>query len=279
MGVAEGGKAFDAGHGGLYLVSSRPMKLAVQMYTLRDETKTPEALDVALEKVARLGYEGVQLSAIGAWDDGRIDAVGIRTMLDRYGLVCCATHRPLQRLLDQTEEEIAIHRTLDCDYAAIGSIANDYGFEPEGYRRFLQDASPAIHEFAAADIRFGFHNHALAFRDRGQDRYDLLIDRSDLMLEIDVYWVAVAGLDPAALLRRAAGRIPAVHLKDLEILGWEPPAFAPVGEGNLDWTPILDACRSGGTEWLIVEQDVCRRDPFDCLASSHRYLSARLGSS
>lgn len=252
------------------------MKPAVQMYTLRDHTGTPQELDASLAKVAEMGYPAVQLSAIGAWDKGLIDAAGIRAMLDRHGLVCCATHRPLSRLKRDVEEEIEIHKTLGCDYVAVGSIAGDYGLETAGYRRFLVNIEPSIQRLKEEGIRFGFHNHALEFRQRGRDHYDLLLDEPDLMLEIDVYWVAVAGLDPAALLRRAAGRIPAVHLKDLEVTGWEPPTFAPIGEGNLDWDAILDACRTGGTEWLIVEQDVCRRDPFDCLASSLAFISAKV---
>ncbi len=248
------------------------MTPAVQMYTLRDRTKTVEELDASLGKVAAMGYPAVQLSAIGAWDAGLIDAPGLKAMLERHGLVCCATHRPLNRLWENTDEEIAIHRTLGCGYVAVGSIAGDYGMEPSSYRRFLDDFRPAIARFKAAGIAFGYHNHALEFRQRGREHYDLLLEEPDLQLEVDVYWVAVAGLSPADLLRRLAGRIPAVHLKDLEVIGWEPPTFAPVGEGNLDWTAILHACRAGGTEWLIVEQDVCRRDPFDCLESSLRHL-------
>lgn len=250
------------------------MKPAAQMYTLRDSTKTPEDLDATLGRVAAMGYPAVQLSAIGAWDAGLLDAASLRAMLDRHGLGCCATHRPLKRLLGATEEEIETHRTLGCDYVAVGSIAGDYGMEPDSYRRFLDEFRPVIAAFKAAGIRFGFHNHALEFRRRGVDHYDLLLGEPELQLEVDVYWMAVAGLDPAALLRRAAGRIAAVHLKDLEVVGWESPTYAPVGEGNLDWDAILAACREGGTEWAIVEQDVCRRDPFDCLGSSLRFLRA-----
>ena len=246
------------------------------MYTLRDFTKTPEDLDSTLGKVAAIGYPAVQLSAVGAWDAGLIDAAGVRALLDKHGLACCATHRPTKRLLEATDEEIAIHRTLGCDYVAVGSIAGDYGMEPASYARFLEDFRPVIAPMKAAGIRFGFHNHALEFRRRGVEHYDLLLAEPELQLEIDVYWVAVAGLDPAKLLRRAAGRILAVHLKDLEVLGWEAPTFAPVGEGNLDWGLILEACRTGGTEWAIVEQDTCRRDPFDCLASSYRFLQGLL---
>ena len=32
--------------------------------------------------------------------------------------------------------------------------------------------------------------------------------------------------------------------------------------------------KRAGVEWYAVEQDTCRRDPFDCLRSSFDYLSA-----
>ena len=48
--------------------------------------------------------------------------------------------------------------------------------------------------------------------------------------------------------------------------------MAEVGEGNLNWPAILDACKATGAEWYIVEQDTCQRDPFESLAISLRNL-------
>lgn len=45
---------------------------------------------------------------------------------------------------------------------------------------------------------------------------------------------------------------------------------AEVGEGNLDWSAIFDACAKAGTRWLIVEQEECAGDPFASLAISRR---------
>ncbi len=256
------------------------MKPAVQMYTLREFTKTPEALDEALRQVAAIGYPAVQLSAVGAWDAGLLTTEELRSMLDRHGLVCCATHRPVDRFLNHLEEEVEVHRTLGCGYTAVGSIGAEFGLDLNAYNRFASHFVPVIMDLNKAGVLFGYHNHAHEFMHQHNSRtplYDVLFDVPNLMLEIDTYWVAVAGHSPQALLERAAGRIPAIHLKDLEIVGWEGAKFAPVGEGNLDWDAIVEACRSGGTEWAIVEQDTCRRDPFDCLASSYRFLSAQLG--
>jgi sugar phosphate isomerase/epimerase len=69
-----------------------------------------------------------------------------------------------------------------------------------------------------------------------------------------------------------------VHVKDKEVIPGEGPVMAPVGEGNLNWPRILDVCEKGGIEWYVVEQDTCRRDPFDCLRSSYEYLSTLLST-
>jgi sugar phosphate isomerase/epimerase len=48
--------------------------------------------------------------------------------------------------------------------------------------------------------------------------------------------------------------------------------FAEVGEGNLNWVKIIEACKQNGVNNLAVEQDICRGDPFDSLGISYRNL-------
>jgi len=259
------------------------MRIAAQMYTLRDFTGTAEAFEDALRMLHGIGYEGVQLSAVGCMNGEcpELDAAAAREMLNRHGLLCCATHRPWRSLLEDTSSEIAFHHALGCDYTAIGGLWGEYDDTVDEYRRFVRDAEPMIATLKQAGIRFGYHNHSHEFvRDPSglHPAYDVLLSEGgpDLKLEVDTYWVAHAGISPASLLRRATGRIEVVHLKDREVVPKEGPVMAPVGEGLLDWDEILAACREGGTEWLVVEQDVCRRDPFDCLASSFDFLSSRL---
>lgn len=256
------------------------MRIAAQMYTLRDQTTTATGLEDALVTLHGIGYEGVQLSAVGCMNGEapEVDAKRARELLDANGLICCATHRPIQRLLRATEEEIEFHKALGCGYVAIGGIGWDYGDTPDAYRRFLDDARPMIAALKAEGIRFGYHNHAYEFirnPETGRPCYEILVEEPDLQLEIDTYWVADAGLDPVGLLARCAGRIDVIHAKDREVVSKDGPVMAPVGEGLLDWDGIWQACVGGGTEWFVVEQDVCRRDPYECLASSYEFLTAR----
>lgn len=253
-------------------------KLAVQMFTVREFTKTRSDLAETFRRIRGIGYPAVQISAVGAMggDSPEVSAADARKMLDDNGLRCIATHRGWDPLKNQTDAEIEFHHTLGCDYVAVGSMPGAYA-GPDGYRRWLSEARPMAAKLAAAGIRFGYHNHAFEFeRIGGESLYDILIrgGAPDIMLELDVYWAQHAGWDPVRVIEAAHGRLPVVHVKDKEIAAGEP-VMAPIGEGNLDWPEIIPALDTAGCEWYAVEQDECRRDPFDCLRSSYEYLAGR----
>ena len=81
-------------------------------------------------------------------------------------------------------------------------------------------------------------------------------------------------MNPADFISGLGKRAMAVHFKDLSINPEKDFAqeMAEVGEGNLDWNAIISACQNAGTKWALVEQDICRRDPFESLRISYEYL-------
>ncbi len=257
-------------------------KLAVQLYTVRDHTNTAADFAETLRQISAIGYTAVQVSAVGAMggETPEVDAATARRMLDDHGLRCIATHRPWDQLVNATAAEIDFHQTLGCDYVAIGGIP-DSDHTIESFRAFAKEAETLIEKLKPAGIRFGHHNHSLEFHRperHGPTLEDVLIDEAtpDLMLELDLYWIEHAGLNCVRILERCHGRVPVIHLKDKEVIaGTNDTRMAPIGEGHLDWSAILPACRAAGVDWYAVEQDNCYRDPFDCLRSSYEYLSAQ----
>jgi len=255
-------------------------KLAVQMFTVRGHTKTAAELADTLNKISEIGYNSVQLSAVGAMqgENPEVNATEAKRMLDDHGLSCIATHRPWPALLNDTENEIEFHKELDCNYVAIGGIPGDmYNPTADGYRQFLRDAEKVISRLKKEGIQFGHHNHSHEFTktsSQGPRLEDIIINEGgeDLMLELDLYWIQNAGVNPERILERSRGRVPVIHLKDKEVIPEEGPVMAPIGEGNMDWQHIIPACEDAGVKWYAVEQDTCRRDPFDCLKSSYDFL-------
>jgi sugar phosphate isomerase/epimerase len=255
-------------------------KVAAQLYTVRDYTQDAASLATTLERVAKIGYRAVQFSAVGAMqgDSPSVTAKEARRLLDDNGLKCIATHRDFDALVNDADREIDYHHALGCNYAAIGMLPENYRRTGvDGYRQWLSDARVTMAKLKAAGIAFGYHNHALEFirsTDRTECGYEVFVSEggADLQMEMDVYWVHHAGADPIRWIERLAGRLSVVHIKDKEVVEWDG-IMAPIGEGNMDWLRIIASLDKAGTDWYCVEQDVCRRDPFDCLRSSFEYLS------
>ena len=245
-------------------------QIAAQLYTVREFAKTPDQLARTLRRVRQLGYVAVQVSAIGPIDPGEL-----ARLLDGEGLACCATHTAFDRLRDDPVGVVADHRRWGCEHVAIG------GHFPKApttadWDRFADEFNAVAAKYAGSGLRLGYHNHSheLATFD-GRTALARLVDRLDpsIFIEIDTYWIAHGGGDPAAWIAALPGRVPCVHLKDLGIAYPSDVQMREVGAGNLNWPAVLAACQSAATRWHIVEQDNCNgRDPFDCLGESLRNL-------
>ena len=244
-------------------------QLAAQLYTVRDFTNTPAEIATTMKKVKQLGYDAVQCSALGT-----INPHELKSIVDGEGLTICATHTDYERMRDEPQAVIDEHNLWGCKHAAIGGLPQAYR-SAEGYARFAKEASSVAKRLAEGGLTFSYHNHSFELeRFNGRTGLEILYEDSDpkyFNSELDTYWIQHGGGDPAAWIRGLKGRAYIVHLKDMAMDG-RTQLFAEVGEGNLNWSAILDACKEAGVDWYIVEQDTCQRDPFESLGISLRNL-------
>ncbi|WP_324716786.1 methyltransferase domain-containing protein [Carboxydochorda subterranea] len=248
-------------------------RIAAQLYTLREMLRTPEEIGQILRQVKAAGYDVVELSGLGP-----VDPQHLRDMLQAAGLAVCSTHNSWERLRAEPEAVLRELRLWGATYTAVASMPPSYRHEA-GYHRFAAELNELAAQYAREGVRLAYHNHSFEFERFGaRSGMQILLDQAThYALELDTYWVQHGGADPAAWIRRAAGKLPAVHLKDMTILDGVQ-AMAEVGEGNLEWPAILSACQEAGVEWYVVEQDVCRRPPLESLAISRRNLERLPGT-
>jgi len=244
-------------------------QLGVQLYTLREFTKTPADIAATLKRVKKMGYDGVQCSALGP-----IDPKELANILTGEGLSCLATHVPIDRLEKEPQKVIDEHKLWGCKYTAIG------GFFPkeattQTWVDFAAKFNAIARKFDGSGLAVGYHNHSheLSHYDE-KPALTILMEHfaKSIWMEIDTYWITHGGGDPAAWIARCRGRIPAVHLKDMLIKLDRTQYMEEVGEGNLNWPSILQACKEAKVEHILVEQDICHRDPFDSLENSRKNL-------
>ncbi len=264
--------------------------LAAQLYTIRGFTKTRADFAESMRKIREIGYRVVQVSSVGD-----IGNAFIKSVCDDNGLAICNTHVAVDQLQNDIEGVIAQHELWDCRHVAIGGMPLELRDSEAGFRSFAAIANGIGERLADAGLTFSYHNHSFEFiKFGGRSALDIFFDETDpryVRAELDTYWIQHGGADPIAWIDRMAGRMPVIHLKDMVMLpvphppapsptgrdsGWEPPqqAMAEVGEGNLNFPGILEACQRAGVEFYAVEQDICQRDPFESLAISYRNLRA-----
>ena len=243
------------------------IKIGAQMYTAREFCKTPADIAKSCAKVKAMGYDGIQASGMGP-----IDPAELKRILDGEGLECAASHISLDRMKNETQAAIDEHHILGCKYTAIGGFfpkAEDWSLAL--WEKFVADYNEVAAKFAGSGLSIGYHNHSheLAPAD-GVKPMDLLIQKLDrsVWIEIDTYWIAHGGSDPAAYIEKVAGRIPCVHFKDLTITAKREHKMTEIGDGNLNWPRICNAVRNAGSEWVLVERDSGELDPFASLKRS-----------
>jgi len=246
--------------------------IAAQMYTCRDFTDTLEELDETFGKLAGIGYEAVQLSAIGA----EHTAEQMKDLLDSHGLIACATHSSFPDLRDNPDEQVEYHKAIDCEYTVTGGWEKDLASEAD-WIAFARQATEVGRRLKSMGLSYGYHNHSHEFEKFGErTAMEILYEESDpefVFAEIDTYWVQHGGASPVVWINKLADRLPLLHLKDMEMRGREQ-LYAEVGEGNLDWEGIIAAAQDAGVKWYIVEQDICQRDPFESLEISFNNMKA-----
>lgn len=242
-------------------------KLAAQLYTLRDVMRTPEQIDIGFARLSADGWQAVQASGLGPIEPARL-----RETADRHGLNICATHNSLERLLCDLDNLLREHEVLGCRYMGLGAMPDEYRGSREGFEAFAGTISPIAARIRDAGRVFVYHNHHFEFARFGAvTGMDILLQNfgDAVQFEPDTYWVQAGGGDVVAWLGKLAGRIDVVHFKDMVYVPEEgQQAMAEVGEGNLNWPGIMAACAEGFVRWHVVEQDVCRRDPFESLKLS-----------
>ncbi len=255
------------------------MKLGAQLFTIRKQCGTNEMWEASLKRIADIGYRYIQLTAKPDYDVDHMVEI-----CKRYGLEVVVTHNGTDAILHDTQTVIENHKKLGCDRIGIGSIPGfRKGFSGERVEDFLRDFAPAVQKIREAGMVFSYHNHDMEFArldDKSRTYLDYICEHfsaQEMVVTLDTYWVQAGGGDPASWIRKLKGRTPCVHFKDMVYDPVEEKIhIAPIGEGNMNYDAIIEACLECGVEYGLVELDDCYgEDPFACLERSYKYLSTR----
>jgi sugar phosphate isomerase/epimerase len=110
-------------------------------------------------------------------------------------------------------------------------------------------------ECKKAGLILAYHNHDAEFKNvEGVVPYDEFLSKlsPDTKMELDLAWVAKAGVDPVALFKKNPGRFPIWHVKDFD---QDFKNLQPVGKGVIDFKTIFANANLAGLDIPFVEHD------------------------
>ncbi|MBL4580648.1 MAG: sugar phosphate isomerase/epimerase [Gammaproteobacteria bacterium] len=221
--------------------------VGLQLYTLRNELS--QDFEGTLAHVAELGYKEMEFAGYY----GR-SASEVRGILDQNGMTSPAAHIQLQALRDDLEGEVERAAILGQKYLVVPILPESQRNITE-YHRTADYLNRAGEVCKQAGIKMGYHNHNFEFEEiDGQIPYDILLDETDADLvdmELDLYWIRYAGVDPIPYFKNHPGRFSMLHVKDMDEFG----RIADVGSGEIDFAEIFSHVDTAGFKHFFVEHD------------------------
>lgn len=271
----------------------KKLPVGVQVYSVRDDAA--KDFKGTMQAIKDMGYDCVELAGLYG-----MEPAAIRAALDAVGIPALSAHVPYAELVADIPGTVAAYVTIGCKYIAVPYLMDEDRPGTPAFPQVMENIAKIGEECNKQGITLLYHNHDFEFVRLEDGRYGLdtlyeTVPASLLQTELDTCWVNVAGEDPAAYIRKYAGRCPVVHLKDFfmdrenkpeqmyELIGVEKKArdrgsfeFRPVGYGLQDMPSILAAAVESGASYVVVEQDMSvGRTPMEAIRMSREYLKSQ----
>ncbi len=271
---------------GLYSCGSlnfkdRNKRLGIQLYTVRDAiSENPEK---TLERLAGSGFTELEIYGYNGSFFGKTKNE-FQAILKNTGLKVISSHHTTGilhaekgTLLNRWEQSVDDLHAIGAKYMVCSYLFPEERTE-DNYRKLpeLLNRSGEITE--QAGIRMAYHNHDFEFEkfDETKNIYDFILENSssDLVkMELDLYWISKAGLDPLIYFEKYPKRFPLWHVKDMKA---GTKDFSEIGNGTIDFERIFEAKEKAGLEHWFLEQDSSDKDIFESIKISRDYITENI---
>ena len=252
--------------GGLAMNPSEFLKkktmIGIQLYTLRDDIV--KDVKGVISTIAAAGYREVE--TYGLSSDEQFFGLSVKDfaqLLKSHNIKSPSGHYMPSEMLfnkgngDDVKMLCDVGHTLGHQYIVIPYLEEGKRKTIDQYKALAERMNKAGEICKAANLQLAYHNHDFEFLQiNGQRGYDILMNDTDkdlLKLELDLYWVVRAGLDPLDLFKQQPGRFPMVHVKDMDKA--DRTLNTEIGNGSIDFKPIIANAKLGGIKHYYLEQE------------------------
>jgi sugar phosphate isomerase/epimerase len=261
----------------------RASNLGVQLYTVRDTIEKDPAKD--LKAIEAIGYQEVEV--VYASLDKIWPALKETKLKPVSAHVTSALF--FEDSLGKVETAIGELKEKGFTYMVMPYVpdANRGGLDV--FKKFADILNRVGEKTKAAGLKLCYHNHSFEFQPMGGTTgLDVMMKethKSLVSLELDIFWVSVAGHKPVDVMKQYSDRIALLHLKDkaanfpVQYNEDVPPAtFKEVGHGSIDIPGVLAEAKKIGVTNYFVEQDETPGSPIASLQQSFNYLKGHFAA-
>ena len=256
----------------------RASDLGVQLYTVRNTLTKEPAKD--LKAIEDIGYKEVEVVY------ATLEAIW--PALQQTQLKAVSAHVDTALFMEgggKLDDAIGSLKQKGFSFIVLPYVPPSERGGADTFKHLAEVLNKAGAKAKAAGLTCCYHNHAFEFEPMdGTTGLDIMLaatDKNLVHLELDIFWVSVAGHDPVELMKKYSNRIALLHLKDkaagLPVQFNEnvpKPTFKEIGNGSIDIPAVLAAAKHMPIKNYFVEQDQTPGDPIDSLRQSYTYLSS-----
>ncbi|MFD0681114.1 MULTISPECIES: sugar phosphate isomerase/epimerase family protein [unclassified Paenibacillus] len=281
------------------------MEVAINLFSVNSQLN--DNYLGTLEKLAQIGYRNVELIATDKSRKRFSDAIPaneLKKKLVELNLNPIASHEGIAPGLQVDDLDwdfiIPYNAQLGVQRIVLPSLRITSREEALKLAEKVNVIGRRCHEH---DMSFYLHNHALEFKQDGENTlFDMLLNHTDpsyIKVELDLAWVIRGGLDPIALLDQLGERCDLVHQRDIKkgltyplnlfdelsekdytapyhevhMKYRKPDMFVDLGQGLFDFGTVYGRIKElGHVLYTIVESDGEREDKFQSVESDMLFL-------
>ncbi|WP_420148184.1 sugar phosphate isomerase/epimerase family protein [Spirosoma sp.] len=246
----------------------------VQLFSVRtDLPKDPKGV---MTQLAQMGYKQFE-SFSGAqgflWG---MEPKEIKSFLDGLGVKMISTHfnyRGDVEKPDQLKKSIEMAHDAGLTYLLCPYIGAQKTWDD--WKKIADQFNTVGEQVRQAGLKFGYHNHNYSFLPLdGKLPQEYLLDNTDpknVMFELDLCWIDVAGVDTESHLKKYGKRYELCHIKDYKKENGKP-VQNDLGKGSVDFKKTLNAAMKSGIKYYLVEQEEYPQSPLVSLKNDAEYM-------
>ena len=244
------------------------MKIGIQVSSLKPLLLTKAQVYEAFAQMKALGCDVVQTQ----WVDFSVPAADIAAAARNNGISSVSVQDFYDVVLEKFDYYTGLNTATGGTWLCVSRIPERLK-SPEGLDLYIGELRAMQGKLTPLGQKLCFHPVTGDYRAvPGLNAVEYLLDHMpELEICLDLYHLNRNCRDMPGFIRRYGSRICMVHFKDAT-----GNILVPAGQGDTNWTGVVQACLDAGVPYAFAEQEAWDRDPYACLKEAMDWLAQQI---